>query len=330
MIRLIAGGYAEAGAEGLYPLALADGTLSVGAPVPGIVNVSAGVRPADGERWFLVDERAGEVLLVNGGMGWRVIARHPSGGAGPCHLALGPDGRTLAVANYDSGDVAVLAIDEQAEARLAATHREAGSGPDPERQAGPHAHWVGFGPDGRLYATDLGTDRVLAFASERLDEAGVVFAAPPGSGPRQIAFHPLESRAYLVSELASTLTVLDRSGPRWAARATLSTLPPDAPGENLGGAIAINEAGSRLFVSNRGHDSVATFALDDEGDATAIGHVASGGASPRFLLLVKDNLLVAHEQSGGVTLLPLDGDGRPQPTIAHADVPGAAYWGVIG
>lgn len=330
MICLIAGGYAEAGAEGLYPLALADGTLSVGPPAPGIVNVSAGVRLAEGERWFLVDERAGEVVLVDGAADWRVIARCPSGGEGPCHLALGHADRTLAVANYDSGNVEVLAVETDKAPRPVATHREVGSGPDPERQAGPHAHWVGFGPDGRLHATDLGTDRVLAFASERLDGAEVVFAAPPGSGPRQIAFHPRKPRAYLVSELASTLTVSDRSGPRWVALATLSTLPRNAPGDSLGGAIAIDDAGTRLYVSNRGHDSVATFALDDEGNATAIGHVASGGASPRFLLLVGGSLLVAHEQSGGVSLLPLDGAGRPQPLIARADVPGAAFLGVIG
>lgn len=328
MIRLIAGGYADAGAKGLYPLVLADGGLSVGTPVPGIANVSAGVR-CGGGRWFLVDERAGQVLLVDGAGEWQVIARGPSGGEGPCHLALAADGRSLAVANYDSGDVAVCTIAADNMPDVAATHREAGSGPDAERQAGPHAHWVGYGPDGRLYATDLGTDRVLTFASERLDGAKVVFAAPPGSGPRQLVFHPRQPRAYLVSELASTLTILDCSDGTWTAAATLSTLPEGAS-NSLGGAIAIDDAGTRLYVSNRGHDSVATFALDAQGGATAIGHVASGGASPRFVLLVGDGLLVAHEQAGGVTLLPLDDEGLPQPIAARADVPGAAFLGVIG
>jgi 6-phosphogluconolactonase len=329
VIRLIAGGYAEAGSQGLYPLRLVDGALHAEAPVPGIVNVSGGTRVVGSDRWFLVDERAGEVLHVDAAADWRVIARSPSGGKGPCHLALAPDARTLAVANYDSGDVAVLEIVEGGLVRPTAAHREAGSGPNAERQAGPHAHWVGIERDGRLYATDLGTDRVLAFASERLDEAAVAYAAPPGSGPRQITFHPSRSRAYLVSELASTLTVLDCSGSRWITLATLSTLPPGAPGDSLGGAVAIDNAGRRLYVSNRGHDSVATFALDAQGDAVVIGHVASGGSSPRFLLLADGCLLVAHEQSGGITLLPLDGDGLPQPTTARADVPGAAFLGVV-
>jgi 6-phosphogluconolactonase len=303
--------------------------LSVGTPVPGIVNVSGGVRVPGTDRWFLVDERAGRIQLVDGGADWQAIASSSSGGEGPCHLALSSDGTALAVANYDSGDVSVLAVGIGGLAERIGTHRERGGGPNTDRQEGPHAHWVGYAPDGRLHATDLGTDRVLAFASNRLDGAKVVFAAPPGSGPRQIAFHPTRPRAYLVSELASTLTVLDTSGGSWSAIATLSTLPDGLKTESLGGAIVMNEAGTRLHLSNRGHDSIATFALDAQGDAALIGHVPSGGASPRFLLLADKYLLVAHEQAGGVTLLPLDGDGVPMPAIARADVPGAAFLGVI-
>ncbi len=267
MIRLIAGGYADAGAAGLYPLVLECGTLSSGAPVAGIANVSAGVRVAGTARWFVVDERAGRVLLVDGDADWQVIASNSSGGAGPCHLALAASGEALAVANYDSGDVAVLAIDGAGLPLLLDSHREAGSGPDAERQEGPHAHWVGYGHDGRLYATDLGTDRVLAFAPDDPGHATAVFAAPPDSGPRQIVFHPVHTRGYLVSELASTLTVLDCSAARWVAMATLSTLPDRAEEKNLGGAIAINDVGTRVYVSNRGHDSIATFAIVTERDA---------------------------------------------------------------
>lgn len=329
MRRLVAGGYADAGAAGLYPLTLEGGVLAAGAPVPGIVNVSAGVRVAGTGRWFLVDERAGRVLLIDGDADWQVIAQCASGGAGPCHLALSAHGDALAVANYDSGDVAVLVIGADGAPRPVGGHRESGSGPDTERQDGAHAHWVGYGRDGRLYATDLGTDRVLAFTSDALDDAAIVFVAPPGSGPRQIAFHPVHARAYLVSELASTLTVLDHSADRWIAITTLSTLPDDAAGESLGGAIAINDAGTRVHVSNRGHDSIATFAIDAHGDARPIGHVPSGGISPRFVLLADDHLLVAHEQAGGVTLLPLDANGLPRPMVARVDVPGAAFLGVI-
>lgn len=329
MTRLIAGGYADAGAAGLYPLTLGPGTLTAEPPVAGIANVSAAVRVPETGRWYVVDERAGRVLLIDGDAGWQVIASGESGGDGPCHLALSPDGGTLAVANYDSGDVAALTIGGDGLPSRAGTHRERGTGPDAERQEGPHAHWVGYGPDGLLYATDLGTDHVLAFTSPTLDESTIVFAAPAGSGPRQIVFHPNLPRAYLVSELSSTLTVLDCGEPTWRTVATLSTLPAEFTGESLGGAIAIDAVGTRLYVSNRGHDSIATIALDRRGDAEVRSHVPSGGRSPRFLLLTGGQLLVAHEQAGGVTLLPLDGNGLPRPVVARADVPGAAFLGVV-
>ncbi|SOB86925.1 6-phosphogluconolactonase [Sphingomonas guangdongensis] len=329
MIRLIAGGYEEAGAAGLYPLVLEAGSLRVEPPVAGINNVSGGLRVPGTNRWYVVEERAGRVLLIDGDGGWQVIAAGESGGDGPCHLALAPDGRALAAANYDSGDVAVLTIGEDGLPSRSSAHRAVGSGLDAERQGGPHAHWVGYGRDGRLYATDLGVDRVLAFADAHMAEASVAFAAPAGSGPRQIAFHPVLPRAYLVSELASTLTVLDCSAEQWRAVATLSTLPAGIRTESLGGAMAIDAVGTRLYVTNRGHDSVATFALDRRGDAAVHGHVSSGGRSPRYLLLCGDQLLVAHEQAGGVTLLPIGADGLPQTVIARADVPGAAFLGVV-
>lgn len=126
-------------------------------------------------------------------------------------------------------------------------YRHTGNGPGPDRQAGPHAHWVGFAPDGTLYAADLGNDCVLGFSpnSGRLSTAKIVFTAPPGSGPRQIAFHPDRPILYLLSELASTSSVLDcRDGGRLVGRQCVSTLP--SPAANLGGAILVD--GDRLYV----------------------------------------------------------------------------------
>jgi len=249
-------------------------------------------------------------------------------------LALDASARLLTVANYDSGTVALFRLDPYSGLPVAppAIHQSEGSAPTPERQDGPHAHWVGFAPNGRLYATDLGTDRVLAFDVDAgtLGAPMVAHVALPGSGPRQLAFHPTLSIAFLVSELASTLTVL-RVGEDGALtiEATLSTLPADAAPGSLGGAITLNPAGTRLYVSNRGHDSVAAFAIGLAGEATPLGHTRTGGSSPRFLLLVDDHLLVAHEQAGGVTVLPIDTDGRPRPPIARADVPGAAFLGAL-
>lgn len=336
MTRLIAGGYADAGACGLYPLDLAGGTLSAGAPVAGHLNVSAGVRIPDTGRWFLVDERANRIVLVDAAQDWRTLASVDAGGEGPCHLALDRSARLLAVAHYDGGSLAVFRLDPASGQPIEppAVHRNQGRGPDNQRQRGPHVHWVGFGPDDRLYVVDLGLDQVQSFAVDAdtgtLGEPVVAHVAPPGSGPRQLAFHPHLPVAYLVSELVPSVTVLRRRGDgTFAAAPPLSTMPAGEVPASLGGGILIGADASRLYVSNRGHDSIATFALDPDGDAGFVAATPSGGRSPRFLLATDTTLLVAHEQAGGVTVLPLDDAGVPYPASARADVPSAAFLGVV-
>ena len=336
MTRLIAGGYADAGAGGLFPLDWLAGSLSVGPPVADIVNISAGVRIPGTARWFLVDERAGRIVLVDAAQSWRTLASVASHGEGPCHLALDRTARLLAVANYDGGTVALFRLDPVTGLPIEppAVHRNRGRGSDDDRQAAPHVHWVGFGPDDRLYAVDLGLDRIFAFTVDpavgALGAPGVVYAAPAGSGPRQLAFHPRLPLAYLVSELIPSVTPLQRCDDgSFAAAPALSTLPAGGVPASLGGAILIDADGARLYAGNRGHDSIATFALDAQGDATLLATTASGGRSPRFLLITDATLLVAHEQAGGVTALPLDAAGIPRPVSARADVPGAAFLGVI-
>lgn len=322
---LIAGGYARHGAAGLYALRLHGAALIAGAPVAPIRNVSAGVR-FGASRWFFVDEEAGEILLLDSSRAWHLLARFDAGGAGPCHLALDPPRRLLAVANYESGTTARFCLDGNGLPQPApVTYQHRGNGPVAGRQDGPHAHWVGFAPNGMLYVTDLGADRILGFGISRTAPS-VAYAAPPGSGPRQLAFHPTLPCAYLVSELASTLTVLrtvQDGGLR--AEAICSTLPAGSDTDSLGGAILLD--GDRLHVSNRGHDSIATFEVATDGSVTLIGHQASGGRSPRFLLIHRDHLLVAHEEGGGVTALPLDPWRLPGAPAARANIPGSAFLG---
>ncbi|MCD2317427.1 lactonase family protein [Sphingomonas sp. IC-11] len=334
--RVIAGGYAEQGAEGLRLLQIDGDRFTRNDLVTPIVNVSAGVRIPTSSKWLFVDEAAGCVRLADASDEWRELASVPSGGEGPCHLALDANATRVAAANYDSGTVALFELDAAHHPLTPPVlHQNRGHGPDPDRQESAHAHWVGFGPDGRLYVADLGIDQLLAFrvpgAASPLAEPAPVLRAPPGSGPRQLAFHPRLPIAYLVSELASTLTVLSIDDERFAVGQTLSTLPDDFAGESLGGAIALRPDGRRLYVSNRGHNSVATFALDAKGQATLLGHSSCGGSSPRYLLLLPDQqrLLVAHEEEGGVTLLPVDADGLPQRPADRADVPGAAFLGLV-
>ncbi len=330
------GTYAGGGGEGLCPLVRDADGWAVGVPEPGINNASFGTYAARFDLHYIVDERSDAIGVWRwSGAQWDCLARVPAGGGAPCHVALDRTQSCLAIANYMSGSVAFFRLDPASGLPTGApvVHDATGSGPNAERQQSPHAHWVGFALDNDwLYATDLGADVVRAFAFEAetgvLDAPITAFVAPPGSGPRHLLLHPRHPRtAYLACELTNLLIVLDVEGPALQARTTLSTLSDTATGDSIVAHIAANAAGDRLYVSNRGDDSIAVFALDVAGDAVLLQHVASGGASPRFFRLVEDErmMVVAHERDHRVTRLAIRPDGTLAPSGSGVSVPGAAY-----
>jgi 6-phosphogluconolactonase len=318
-----------AAGAGLVPLTLAqDGTLSCGQASVQAENASFSTN-RDG-LVYLVDERQeGAVnVLRHEGEGWRRMARVPSGGEEPCYVSLAPDGRRLAVANYASGSAALYVLDEAGLPRLPpAVFRNEGSGPNAERQEGPHAHCVRFANDGTtLYLVDLGADQVLRLplTEEGFGEVSVAWTAPAGSGPRHLLFPPERPLALLLSELAASLTLLSEGPLGFETRQTLPTAPEAFTGENLGGHLALNADASRVYVSNRGHDSLAVFALAGE-RLQLLQHIASGGRHPRHFVLLEDErkLVVAHEKDGCVAAFELAPDGTLSGPTASIQVPGA-------
>ncbi|MBJ6123701.1 lactonase family protein [Sphingomonas mollis] len=334
-LHLVVGTWSDVGGRGLYDVRLVDGAWVVGDAFADAANASFGVHAPRHGLHYIVDEHAGAIgVFQHDGRDWRRITTVDAWGTAPCHLALNGDRTLLAVANYGSGSVSLFRLNERdglPEGDVQ-THVHRGSGPDAGRQEGPHAHWVGFAADGRwLYRTDLGTDQVLAFPVDRRGVMGppvVAFVAAAGAGPRHLAMHPrIGGIAYLVSELANSLTVLAGANGTFHERRTLSTLPDGWIGQSAVAHIAIDRAGERLYVSNRGHDGIAFFALDVDGMPTLVQHVPVGGASPRFFLLVEDHRLVAvaNERDGTLTMLTIAADGRLVPTGVSLPIPGAAF-----
>lgn len=329
---LIAGTYTNEGGAGLYPLTLRTGIerWSVGAANSRIANASYAVRSRAG-RWYGVDEADNWVGVY--APDWSRIALAVSGGAAPCHIALDPAERRLAVANYSSGTVALYRLDARGRPVGVQMLLHHGDGPDKARQAGPHAHWVGFTGDGRwLHSVDLGADAIFATpidpATGTAGETAVAWQAPPGTGPRHMVRHPRLPRAYLVSELSNQLfTLAAEPEGRFTTLDTRSIRAVGAQGAAYGAHIAIDAAGRRLYLSVRGDNSIAVFALDDRGTPTLIQHIASGGNWPRqFLLLERERrLLVANERSGNVSAFDLMADGRLRATGASAAVPGVVF-----
>ncbi|KQS01988.1 hypothetical protein ASG11_14345 [Sphingomonas sp. Leaf357] len=338
VVRLIVGTYESEGGGGLYPLSYDPGrdSWALGAPLPTYANASFGAYDPRHDCHYLIDEQsAGAVAEYRPGDPMRRVAM-ATGGADPCHIAIDPRHRRIAIAHYTDGGVAVIGIDPANGALLGSpvVQTHTGFGPN-ARQRGPHAHWVGFSPDGRwLHAVDLGADAVFGYALSNGDLRSAIgqpivsYRAPPGTGPRHMTLHPRRAQAFLLSELRSEVTVLDSAGGgRFVARQTLSTLPAGFTGTNYPAEIAINRAGDRLYVSNRGHDSIAVFAVAADGRIDAIEHVATGGRWPRHFLLIEatKRLLVANQRSGDVTALAIAADGRLRATGASIAIPAPAF-----
>jgi len=256
-----------------------------------------------------------------------------SGGIAPCHLSLSRDGHLLLCANY-GGSVVVLPLDASGLPSPAAQlFRHEGSGPVSDRQAATHPHAVVPAPDGRfLHVPDLGSDRVEVYEKlgDRLEHRpDLALHAPAGSGPRHLAWHPDGGSAYLTCELSSALLHLvpdsAQSG-RLVTAGEHRTLPADAEGDNWPAEVAVHPEGHALYVSNRGHDSVAVFRLAEGGTPGFAGTVGAGGRFPRHFAVSPCGrwLLVAGQHDGRVAVLRVAEDGMLEPTGAGAAVPDVA------
>ena len=275
---------------------------------------------------FTLDAAGGRLTPIN---------QQPSEGAGPCHLTIDATGRFVLVANYSGGNLAVLPIDANGSLGHAVTIvQHAGSGANKERQEGPHAHAVVLSADNQyLLAADLGLDRVLAYRFTpdrgdltRLEDGGAEL--PPGAGPRHIALDAAGRHLYAINELNSTVTMFDWDAAKAAAtsRQTVSTLPDDVKIENSTAEIEIHPSGRFLYGSNRGHDSIAVFAIDPStGRLTRTAVVPTRGKEPRHFSLDPSGrwLIAANQNTDTLAVFRVDqqtgglepvGDLVPAPT----------------
>ena len=187
-----------------------------------------------------------------------------------------------------------------------------GRGADPGRQSSSHPHHVCPTPDGAyLCLCDLGRDRIELLTREL--EPVYSAEVPAGSGPRHLVFDAAGSYAYCSAELSSEVCVLSYGEGRLRFLHSVSTLPEGCGAENAASAIRLSEDGERLYVSNRGHDSIAVFAVRGAG-LTLLGHIPAFGRSPRDFALAREYLLCANELSDNVQVFSLK-DPVPQKPV---------------
>jgi 6-phosphogluconolactonase len=257
---------------------------------------------------FAIDGRSGRLKPLN---------RQSTRGSASCYLDVDATGRTLLVANYSTGSVAALPVMPDGSLGEAASfHQHTGSSIDPVRQKGPYAHSIVVSPDNRFaLAADLGLDQVLIYrlaaASAKLSPHDPAFAkAPPGAGPRHLAFHPDGKRLYVINELKNSITVFDydAASGTLAERQTISTLPADFRGTSHCADLKITPDGRFLYGTNRGHDSIAAYSIAGDGKLTLLGIEPSRGKGPQNLAIAGDGtvLLCANMAGNNVVIFRID------------------------
>ncbi|MFI2206151.1 lactonase family protein [Streptomyces sp. NPDC020192] len=285
-----------------------SGTLT-GVPDPSYLAVHP-----DGRTLYAVDERTDGAVTAVRLADRRILGTRRTGGAGPCHLSVHPSGRWLLSADYGSGSVAVHPIDASGalgERTDLVTHTSPAPGPG---QQGPHAHQFITSPDGgHVLAVDLGTDTVYTY---RLDEAQGTLTevaqahTRPGAGPRHLTFHPGGRYAYLANEVDDTAAVCayDPASGRLAIGAPQST-GAEGGATNYPAQFAVTANGRFAFLANRGHNSLARYAVEAGGARLRLlGTVPVGGDFPRQIALSPDGALLfaANQRSGTVTVFHVD------------------------
>jgi 6-phosphogluconolactonase len=345
-LLLYVGTYTRNGSEGIYRLRMdpSSGTLTPAGVTSGIENPSflaihpdlhtlyavAEVgefegKPGGALNAYRIDPQTGDLTFLNQQLTY---------GAAPCYVSVDATGSVAMVANYSGGNVAAFLIQEDGSLGSASDRvQHEGSGPDPKRQEGPHAHSINVTPDNRFaLAADLGLDKVMVY---RLDPVRGTLsphdppyaAVPPGEGPRHFDFHPNGRFLYVINEMGSTVTVFafDADAATFEPLQTISTLPEGWEGRSSCADIHVSPSGRFLYGSNRGHDSIAIYAIDEtRGTLSVVGHTPTGGRTPRNFAIDPTGafLLAANQDTHSIVVFSIDREsGILESTGIEANVP---------
>lgn len=249
-------------------------------------------------------------------------------GRGPCYLAVDKDSQVLYTANYNDGTVSTFTLNADGTVNplnaLFLHHAEGKR---------PHAHCAAFAPDNkRLWVCDLGLDTLMCYywdnkTSTLMLDGELTLPLESGKGPRHILFHKTNGFAYVIDELASRINALawDEKTGALTLKQTLSLLPEDYDGRNGAAAVRMSADGRFLYCSNRGHESIAVFAIGEDGLLTLVQIAPCGGAFPRDIDLDPTGrfMFVANQRSNTVDVLAVDPEtGKLAPTEYSYEVPG--------
>lgn len=259
---------------------------------------------------YKIGQQTGKLTLVN---------EQSIQGLGPAHVSVGPNGKLAYVSNYGSGSLSVFKINKDGSLSPATqTIQHHGSSVNKERQQAPHVHSVIPAPDGKfVYVSDLGMDKIMIYKVDavagKLSPASTpYFASTPGAGPRHLAIHPTGQFAYSAEELSSKVAVLKVNEVTGALTQIqhLFTIPENYEGDNWPADIHVSGDGQFLYVSNRGHNSLAIYRIDaSTGKLTPAGYQSVEGIRPRNFMIGRQGeyVFVANLRSDDITIFKRDG-----------------------
>ncbi len=273
---------------------------------------------------FALEGRTGKLKLLN---------RQSSQGTASCYLDIDKSGKAVVVANYTTGSVACLPVKEDGSLGEPETFiQHTGSSVNPQRQKEPHAHCSVISPDQKfVFAADLGLDKILAYqlnpeTAELTPAAQPFVRTIPGAGPRHLTFHPDGKQMYAINELKNSITEFDynpESGMLIEGQ-TISTLPEDFTGTSHCADLKFTPDGKFLYGTNRGHDSIAAYQVDDQGKLTLIEITPSLGKGPQNLAVTTDGkfLICANMPGNNVVVFQIDAkSGKLSPVGDPVEIP---------
>jgi len=333
------GTYTRLGAEGIYTLRLngETGELTQVSVVTGLEDPSFVTLDSSGDHLYAISETSSfdgsggiAAFNVNKDTGELTqINKVSTGGPGPCHLMVDSTDSMVIVTNYDGGSVSahLLGDDGSVSERTEFIQHE-GTSVEKGRQERAHAHSVNIdSSNSRAYVCDLGMDQILTYdmdiANGKLSLAAAVDEVTT-AGPRHFTFDTSGNYAYSNNELGNTVTVYDHdSAGILSPKQSVSTIPEGWEGTSHTADIHVSPDGKFVYCSNRGHDSIAIFAIDQsDGTITLIGNESTQGKNPRNFAITPDGkfLLAENQDSDTIITFKREDDGSLTPTGAVANV----------
>jgi 6-phosphogluconolactonase len=284
-----------------------------------------GGKKAGGVSAFSIDAATGNLTMLN---------QQSSYGADPCHIVLDKEGKHALVANYTGGSACAIEIlpdGKLGDSTGFAQH--AGSSVNKQRQQAPHAHSINLDASNRFaFVADLGLDQVVIYKFDKasgnltMNDPRFVSTAP-GAGPRHFAFHPNGKTAYVINELENTINVLAFNPERGELKSVqkISTLPSDFTGKSYTAEVQVHPSGKFVYGSNRGHNSIAIFAVDAQtGELKLVGHQAQNIKTPRNFAVDPTGryLIVANQDGNSLIVFRINPEtGELTPTGSTVECP---------